>query len=268
MEETFTNVLTTVSNAGMKLVWGLIIMIVGIILIRWLSKKMAKFKKFEQMDPTASRFIRSLITVVLYVVLFLAVVGMLGVPLASFVTVVASAGVAISLAMQGCLSNIVGGVMLLILHPFRVGDYVEANGYAGSVKEITLFNTKLLTLDNQTVILPNSSLTSTSIVNVTGAGTRRVDLQFTVAGSSDVDTVKTLLLEVAKEVPDVLETPAPNAFMWEYGAGALQFKLFTWCESGKYWDVRAAVVEAVTKKFAMNGIVMPNPQLDVHMKEK
>ena len=122
MEETFTNVLTTVSNAGMKLVWGLVIMIVGIILIKWISKKMAKFKKFEQMDPTASRFIRSLITVVLYVVLFLAVVGMLGVPLASFVTVVASAGVAISLAMQGCLSNVVGGVMLLILHPFRVGE--------------------------------------------------------------------------------------------------------------------------------------------------
>ena len=222
---------------GMKLLGGIIVIVVGIILVRWLLKLLGHSERFTKIEPTIRGFLHNLIKVVLYIIVVLTAANVMGIPLTSFVTLLGSAGVAVSLAMQGALSNLVGGLTLL-----------------------------LLTVDNRHVSLPNSSLTNTAIVNYSREGTRRLDVTFGVSYDADIDhTVKTLR-EAVSMTNGILEQPEPLIRLNECGDSSLSFLIRVWCKSADYLDVNWDLIENGKRLLDREKIEIPYPQMDVHMR--
>ena len=189
------------------------------------------------MDPTARGFLHNLVRLVLYVLVILTAANVIGVPMTSILTLVASAGVAVSLAMQGALSNLVGGLILLILKPIRVGEYIKVNDFEGTVQTVGAFYTELLTPDNRRISLPNSSLTNTPITNNTREGTRRMDVSFSVSYESDQDQVYAVLNDLAARCKKLLPSPAPEVHLSQCGDSSLTFILRVWVKGSDYWEV-------------------------------
>lgn len=267
METIFQTVISWLSTVGLRLLYTGVILLVGLKLCNLLLKLLKKSHTFQKLDPAVQSFLLSLLRILVYVLLFLSAAGILGIPTTSFITALASAGVAVGLALQGALSNFAGGLMLLLFHPFTIGDYIETQGQAGTVQKITVFYTFLLTVDNEQVMLPNGALTNASIKNYSSQELRRVDLSFSVAYDSSIEQVNDVLLSVARANEMVKQDPAPAAHLKSYGDSALVFFLRVWCDNADYWTVTAAVNEAVKKAFDENGISFPFPQVDVHMKD-
>ena len=191
--------------------------------------------------------------------------GIMGVPMASVVAAIASAGVAIGLALQGALSNLAGGIMILLFRPFRLDDYIEAGDYAGTVTDVGIFYTVLRTPDNKVVTIPNGTIMSESVVNYSVMDTRRVEIVVSVAYGSDIEQVKQILLGVATAHELVLTDPAPFARLAEHGDSSLDFKLRVWVKSADYWTVHFDLLETVEGRLAEAGIEIPYNQLDVHI---
>lgn len=259
------DLLVTGKNVGLRLLDALVVFLVGRILIKWVTKLMKKSKFAQKQDATVVRFLQNFVSISLHVVLVVSVVGILGVPLASVVTVIASAGVAIGLALQGALSNVAGGIMILLFRPFRLGDYVEAAGKSGTVNDIGIFYTVLTTGDNKVVTIPNGSIMGSSVVNYSMKDTRRVDFVFSAAYGTDVEKVKRVLLDVAEQHELVLKTPAPFCRLSKQNESSIDFTVRVWVESKNYWQVNFDILETVTKRFADEGIEIPFNQLDVHV---
>lgn len=255
-----------ISALGMKLLAALVVLAVGLLLIRWAKRWLDRSKGMARIDRSARTFLRSVLHVLMYALLFMTVAGILGVPLTSFVTILASASVAVSLALQGALSNFVGGIMILLFHPFRVGDYIETAERSGTVRSITVFYTILTTPDNKQVTIPNGSLTNEAIVNYSAEDQRRVDLTFSVEYGADLEQVKGILLSLAKAHPKALPDPEPAARLSRQGESSLDFVLRVWCRSEDYWDVYFDLNEQVKRRFDAEGIGIPFPQLDVHVR--
>ena len=184
METFLTFLYTNGTNFGLKLLYALLVLVVGLRLIRWLMRRLEKGSSFHKLDAGLQSFLRSFLRIVLYILLALCLVGILDIPTTGFVTMLASCSVALGLALQGALGNFAGGLMLLFFKPFKVGDYVEASGYSGTVKAITVFYTVLSTVDNKTITLPNGNLTNAAVVNYSSEGIRRVDMTFSEADHS------------------------------------------------------------------------------------
>ena len=254
------------TGLGMKLLAALVVLLVGWLLVRFVIRVVDHSKWFERIDRSARSFLSSVIHVLLYAVLLLTVAGILGIPLTSFVTILASAGVAVGLALQGALSNFVGGIIILLVHPFRVGDYIETTSETGTVESISAFYTVLSTPDNKKITIPNGSLTNTAIVNYSSAENRRVDLTFSVDYATEMEKVKEILLTLAEKHPKALQDPAPVARLNQQGDSSLNFVLRVWCKSEDYWDVYFDLNEGAKKRFDDEGIQIPFPQVDVHMK--
>ena len=255
-----------VTALGSKLLAALVVLAVGLLLIRWAKRWLDGSRGLSRIDQSARSFLRSVLHVLMYTVLFLTVAGILGIPLTSFVTILASASVAISLALQGALSNFVGGLIILLFHPFRVGDYIETANESGTVQSITVFYTILATPDNKQITIPNGSLTNESIVNYSAMDKRRVELTFSVDYASDMEQVKTILLTMAQEHPKVLQDPAPMARLSVQSSSSLDFVLRAWTAPDDYWDTYYDLNEGAKKRFDEAGISIPFPQMDVHMK--
>ena len=255
-----------VTGLGMKLLAAIAVFLVGWLLVRFAIRLIDRSKWFAKVEKSARSFIGSMIHVLLYAVLFLTVAGILGIPLTSFVTILASAGVAIGLALQGALANFVGGIMILMVHPFRVGDYIETTSETGTVEAISVFYTVLSTPDNKKITIPNGSLTHAAIVNYSSAENRRVDLTLSVDYSTDIEKVKEILLALAQNHEMVLQDPAPMARLSQQADSSLNFVLRAWCKSADYWDVFFDLNEGAKKRFDEEGISIPFPQVDVHMK--
>lgn len=268
---TFTEFLDKVLNwatdFGMKLVAAILVMIVGRVLIKWVVKLITKGKFAKKTDKTVVTVMSHFITAALYVVLIVIVIGILGIPTASVITVIASAGVAIGLALQGALSNIAGGIMILILRPFRVGDFVEVSGNSGTVSDIGIFYTVLTTGDNKVVTIPNGSVMGDTITNYSTKETRRVELIFSVAYGTDVEKVKSILLEEADKHELVLKDPAPFARLSKQNESSLDFTMRVWVESQNYWTVHFDLLEALNNRLEAEGIEIPFNQLDVNIKK-
>jgi small conductance mechanosensitive channel len=251
---------------GMKLLGGIIVIVVGIILVRWLLKLLGHSERFTKIEPTIRGFLHNLIKVVLYIIVVLTAANVMGIPLTSFVTLLGSAGVAVSLAMQGALSNLVGGLTLLLLKPFVVGDYIKIGETEGTVKSIGTFFTEFTTVDNRHVSLPNSSLTNTAIVNYSREGTRRLDVTFGVSYDADIDhTVKTLR-EAVSMTNGILDQPEPLIRLNECGDSSLSFLIRVWCKSADYLDVNWDLIENGKRLLDREKIEIPYPQMDVHMR--
>ena len=189
----------------------------------------------------------------------------LGIPTTSFVTALASCGVAIGLALQGALGNLAGGIMILVFKPFRVGDYITTASSSGTVSNITIMYTMLKTPDNKVITIPNGTLTNSVIENYSASDERRVDLVFTTSYDCDIDKVKTVLLDAVKKHERILKNPEPFARLTKHGDSALEYTVRVWCKAADYWDVNFDLIETVKKDFDANGISIPYPQMDIHI---
>ena len=255
-----------VLSAGVNLLKGLLILVFGFFFAHWLAKLPDKSKKFAKLDPSLRTFFRNLLKLTLYTVVILTAANVLGVPLTSVLTLFASAGVAISLAMQGALSNLVGGLTLLILKPIKSGEFVKIGDYEGTVLSIGAFYTDLRTFDNRHISLPNNTLTNTAIVNYTREGTRRVDMTYSVSYASDLDMVYAALNRMIGNCASVLPDPAPTVVLQKCADSSVDFTVRAWVKAEDYWNVYFYMTDAGKRALDEAGIEIPFPQMDVHIR--
>ena len=257
MEEVWTKVKEMLTGAGGKIVLALVIAVVGIILIKYIMKLVRKAKNFEKLDQTMTRFILNLIKWLLYVMLIIAIISVLGVPMAQVIAVLASAGVAVGLALQGALSNLAGGILLMILRPFNVGDYVDAAGASGVVHSINLFYTVIITIDNKRITVPNGSLMNSNVVDYTAEPLRRVDLEFACAKSEKPAEIQQCILDAVAGSKFALKEPAPFAHISGGTNESMVFTVRVWCKTESYWDLYFELNQVIVEAFAAKGVQAP-----------
>jgi small conductance mechanosensitive channel len=265
MEQFSKNGIEILTTYGGKIVLALVVTIIGSIVIKGLVKLANKSVEKTKMDLTVKRFAVNLVKVLLHVVLIIGVIEILGVPMSSVVAILASCGLAVGLALQGALSNLAGGLMILIFKPFRVGDYIKSSGDEGVVKDISIFYTTLMTLDNRKVSVPNGDLMNASVTNYTAEPQRRIDLDFKITNDIDAEFVKGVLLTAAKETPGVLSDPEPFARIVAVDDDTYIFQVRGWCDTAKYWDVYFDLIEACSKALRANEIDDPEERIAIRM---
>ena len=253
-------------DAAWKILVSLLVLAVGTVIIRIVMKKFGTGKMGERLDPTALTFMRSFLRIGLYAVLVITIVAILGVETASIITVLATCGAALALALQGSLSNLAGGLMLLIFRPFRVGDFLEACDQSGTVTEVGIFYTTMRTGDNRHITIPNGSLLNSVMINYSREKNRRVDVELEVAYGTDVEQVKEIIMAEVNKHEKVLTDPAPFLRLTSLGDSALVITLRVWCKSEDFWDVKLDLTESTHKALEDNNIEIPYPQMDVHIK--
>lgn len=245
---------------------AILVLVVGWILIKWILKLLSRSKLSKKMDKSAFTFFRSAISITLKVVLILTAASIVGVPSASIIALIGSIGVAIGLALQGSLSNLAGGLMILIFKPFAVGDYIQPQDTeGGTVKDISIFYTTLLTVDNRTIVLPNGDLSNKPMENYTKMDKRRLDMRFSVGYDSDIEKVKMVMQKVIDRQEKLHREPAPFARLREMGDSALIFEMRSWCNTDDYWSCYFDINEQMKEAFDAAGFNIPYPQMDVHM---
>ena len=244
-----------------------VVIIIGMKLIKWVRKLLRKSLEKNNADTGLVQFLDSLVKYGLYILLALTILQRFGVQTTSIVAAIGSVGVAIGLALQGSLSNFAGGVIILLLRPFKVGDYVIQGSLEGTVSEIQLFYTTLTTGDNRKIVIPNGQLADNSLINATAAETRRLDIKVGISYKSDVKLAKDLLLKLGNEDESTLkeEGKAPMAAVEELGDSAVNMLLRVWTATGDYWTVKFRLTEAIKASFDEAGIEIPYNQLDVHL---
>ena len=255
------------TTAGVNLLLGIIILIVGFFLIHWLVKFLRRSKAFAKLDPSLQSFFVNAIKLVLAVIVVLSAANVIGVPLTSVLTIFASAGVAISLGMQGALGNLVGGLTLLILKPIKTGEYVKIGEYRGIVKTIGAFYTEIKTLDNSLISLPNSNLTNTAIVNYSREGISRIEASFTVSYNSNIDKVREVLLEMARKCDYVLEDPSPWVLITQCTETGIVVLVRAWANAEDWGNVYYYMLEYGKRALDAAGIKVPYQQMDVHLQK-
>lgn len=264
----FTQLINDLIQFGIKAVIALVLLAVGWVAIGKISKKVASGAKLQKHDPTVASFIQSAISLGGKIFLVIICVMIVGVPGATFAALIASAGVTIGLAMQGGLSNLAGGLMLLIFRPFSVGDYISSEGMEGTVTGINIFYTTIRTVDNRKIFLPNGGLSNAALVNVTAEETRRVEAVYTVTFDSDVEKAKKVLKLIANADSRVLKDPEPAVVITKYSDGAYQMSLRAWCKTSDYWDVYFSIQDKVQPAFEASGIKLGYPHLNVHVDQQ
>lgn len=259
--------ITFAVDTAKVLVIAFLIYFIGKKVIKWTLKVLTKFFDKSSMDEGVSKFILSLIKAVLYGILFICVVGKLGIPTSSFIALIGSAGVTVGLALQGSLSNFAGGILILILKPFRVGDYIIAGGLEGKVTAIDIFYTKLLSVDNQYIVIPNGTLSNTNIVNVTNEDVRRLDLLVEVDYSENMKHVKEVLYRLASgHELSLSEEYDIDVFVNSFEASAIQMGVRVWVAKDNYWKLKWELLEQIKETFDEENISIPYNQLDVKLK--
>ena len=254
------------STAGVDLLRGLAVLAVGLFLVHWVLKILERYETKMKIEPTLRGFIKNLVRILLYVLVVLTAANTMGIPLTSIVTLLASAGVAVSLAMQGVLTNLIGGFILLLFKPIKAGEYVRIGDNEGTVKTIGAFYTEMATADNRHVNLPNGTLTNTAIINYSREGTRRLDLTFSVSYESNLDQVYEVLKQVVSEEKALLAEPAPTVNLSKCADSGLDILVRVWVNTADYWPVNFRMLENCKRALDDAGIEIPYPQMDVHMK--
>ena len=263
LESLLASLASTLLKVGVKILFSIIILIIGFKLIKVAVRLINNRKIMNRMEASIRGFITNFITIFLKIILVITAAAYLGVPMASMIAVLGTAAAAVGLALQGGLSNIAGGIMILVNRPFKVDDYVECGGEGGTVKEIGLMHTTLITPDNVHVVIPNGNITSSTIKNYSVENIRRMDLDFTVAYGTDVDKVKSVLHKVAGVTEGVLTEPEVQVFMVEHAETAVKFRLRAWASKDDYWDVKFALTENVERIFDASGIEVPSNKVSV-----
>lgn len=265
MSKFLDTVIQMVSTYGGKIILAVVVLIVGSFVIKALNKAVKKALKKTKLDEAVKKIAEKLIKFLLYVVLIIAVVDILGVDMSSVIAILASCGLAVGLALQGALTNLAGGIMILVFKPFKLEDYIEASGIQGVVKDISIFYTTLLTLDNKRISVPNGDLMNTNITNYSAESIRRVDLDYKITNDADAEEVKRVLLEAAAKTPGVLADPAPFTRMSAVDDDTFIFTVRAWCSTAAYWDVYFDLIEGCSKALQENGIDDPEERIAVRV---
>ncbi len=248
-----------------SLIISIIVLVVGIIAARIISRIIGRAMKRSNMDNAAQAFLVSVIRIVLYAVVVIMVLSVLNVPMSSVITILGAAGLAASLALQNCLTNLCGGFIILFSKPFSAGDTVELDGTVGTVEAIGILYTKLNTFDGKTILIPNGNVTSARLINYTETPTRRVDMTFDISYNADFNLARSLILTAAMENPLILNNPAPVVRMAAHKESAIAIDVRVWVKNEDFMEVSYTLNETVKRIFDRSGIEIPYNQLDVHI---
>lgn len=251
---------------GLKILAAIVILVLGRWIIKLIKKWMANGLMSRHGDATLHSFLSNLVSVVLYFFLIMAIVGVLGINTSSLVALLASAGLAVGMSLGGTLQNFAGGVLIIMFRPFKVGDFISAQGMEGVVNEIQIFNTHLLTMDNKEVILPNGTLATGVMTNYSKQKTRRVDWVFSIAYGDDYDKAKIVLRGLCDQDERILKSPEPFIELGKLNNSSVDITMRAWVNVADYWPVFFSMNEKVYKAFAQEGLNIPFPQMDVHVK--
>ncbi|MBN2635155.1 MAG: mechanosensitive ion channel [Prolixibacteraceae bacterium] len=267
MESASERIYDLIMIYGPKLIGAIITLIIGLWVINILQRVVRKGFEKRNVDISLRGFLNSMIGILLKIMLFISVVGMLGVEMTSFIAILGAAGLAVGLALSGTLQNFAGGVMILIFKPFKVGDYIDAQGHSGSVNEIQIFNTILKTPDNKTIIIPNGGLSTGSMVNYSAEPQRRVDFVFGIAYGDDMDKARSVLQKLIDDDERILKEPAPFIAVSELADSSVNIVVRVWADAANYWGIYFDMHEKVYKTFDKEGLNIPFPQMDVHLQK-
>ena len=265
MEEFLKTATELLTTYGGKIVLAIVVLIVGSIVIKLLNKMAAKALDKTKLDNTIKGIVKSAVRILLYVILIVAIIDILGISMSSVIAVIASCGLAVGLALQGALSNLAGGIMILVFKPFKVGDYIESTGAEGAVQDISFFYTTITTVDNKRICVPNGDLMNANITNFSAEPNRRVDLDFKITNDIDAELVKRVLLGAANDTHGVLQEPSPFARLSGVDDDTYIFTVRAWCLTGEYWDVYFDLIEKCSKALSDNGIDDPEERIAVRL---
>jgi len=262
MQETIMNYLTTY---GLNVLAAILILLIGLWVARIVRKVAEKIMNKRSIDPLLTSFVSTVLHVLLVLFVVIAAISKLGVQTTSLIAVLGAAGLAVGLALQGSLSNLASGVIIIALRPFKVGDYVEAGVNAGIIENIQLFYTKMRTPDNRELLIPNSSITSSTVINYNARSERRCDMVFGVSYDTDLDKTRKILQELLDKDERVLADPAPMIVIGELADSSINLWVRPWVRTDDYWAFKWDYTEAVKKRFDEEGIGIPFPQRDIHV---
>ena len=266
-EDIFSMLIEWGVEIAAKIAIALAIYFVGRWLIGRLVKIVNKVCEKRGVEISLQRFFNNMIKVVFYICLALTVIGILGIDTTSLIAMFASASLAIGMALSGTMQNFAGGVMILLLRPYRIGDYVEAQGQAGTIKEISLFNTVITTVDNKIIYVPNSTISTGIINNYSQAATRRVDWNITISYGDDVEVARRVLMQLMAEDKRVKQDPAPVVYLTSLGSDAVNISARAWVDNADYWGVFFELNERIYNELPKHGLHFPFPQLSVHIEK-
>lgn len=264
VEQLLSKLLDWGIEVGKDLLGAIIIYIVGRFIIKQVGRLLARILEKRKLEISVQTFLRSLVSILLNLILAFAIVSRLGVETTSFAALLASAGVAIGMALSGNLSNFAGGLIILVFKPFKVGDYIEGQNANGTVREIQIFHTILTTVDNKVIYVPNGALSSNAITNYNKQETRRAEWVFGVEYGEDFEKVKAVLQRIIDADPRILKDPAPMIALGALSASSVDIKVPAWAKTADYWDVYFDMNKIVYDTFNKEGIGFPFPQLTVH----
>lgn len=264
----FSSIADHLTTALPMLLVALVIFVLGILISKLISKLVGKAVSKSNVNGAARSFLVSLIKVILYIVVIIMALSVLKVPMSSIITILGAAGLAISLALQSCLSNLSGGFIILFTKPFKAGDIIEVDGSVGTVREISIFYTKMMTFDGKTVFIPNGKVTDAKIVNYTETPTRRIDLSFDISYSSDYEKARGLILDIIAKENMILKDPAPVVRMSSHNSSSVSIAVLVWVRNDDFRIESYNMTEAVKAAFDENGVEIPFEQLDIHVKDK
>jgi small conductance mechanosensitive channel len=265
MEKYLDQLTSMIVEYGPKLLGAIIVLLIGLQIIKIIAKNLNKLFDKSNIDVSLKPFLKSLISAILKVLLIISVMGMVGIEMTSFIAILGAAGLAIGMALSGTLQNFAGGVLILLLKPYKVGDFIETNGYLGSVKEIQIFYTILNTVDKKQVIIPNAKISNESLTNFTAEELRRVDFSFGIGYDDDFEKAKSIIAQLINAHEKTLKDPEPFIRVGELADSSVNITTRVWVKAEDYWTVHFDMIENVKKEFDQQGISIPYPQTDVHV---
>ncbi len=264
VDQVMSQLITWSLDAGKHILIAVVVYLIGHYLIKMLNYLLARFLERRNVETSVQTFTRSFVSILLQILLIISVVSALGVDTTSFAALLASFGVAIGMALSGNLQNFAGGIVILFLKPYKVGDWVEAQGTAGSVQSIQIFHTVLLTADGKLIYVPNGALSSGTITNYTLTPTRRVDWTIGVEYGEDVEKARKTIMEILKADSRILQDPTPEVWLNELASSSVDITVRCWTNNENYWDVLFQTREKIYNTFNQRGIGFPFPQVTVH----
>lgn len=250
---------------GPRVIGAIVVLVLGLWIIKLITKAFGRMMKKRDTDPSLQGFLKSLVSILLKVLLFVSVMGMVGIEATSFIAIIGAAGLAVGLALQGTLQNFAGGVIILLFKPYKVGDYIDGAGHSGTVTDIKIFTTVLTTPDNKVIIIPNAQLSNASLTNYSTMEDRRVDFTFGIAYGDDFDKAKEVLLRIINDDDRIMKEPEPFIALSELADSSVNIVVRIWAKGADYWGLFFDMNERVYKAFSSEGLNIPFPQMDVHL---
>jgi small conductance mechanosensitive channel len=259
------SILTLVKEFGLNLILAIVTLVIGLWVIKIIMRSIKNGMEKRNVEVALRQFLGSILGIALKIMLLISVISMVGIEMTSFVAILAAAGLAIGMALSGTLQNFAGGVILILFKPFKVGDFIDAQGYMGTVNEIQIFNTILKTPDNKTIIIPNGPLSTGPMTNFSAEPQRRVDFTFGIGYGDDIDKAKSVIKSLIDADERILKDPEPFIAVSELADSSVNFAVRVWVEAANYWGVFFDMTENVKKSFDKEGVSIPFPQTDVHL---